>query len=209
MIIYRSQPSPTPKGAVMRKVASILVAAVLSLTAAGCGSKSIEQPPPPTHDDQVKALVGDLGRAGLVIDDIEDKAAPGGKRQNAHFEKEAGAKTRKFTKCSGKPKKCNTVTEKISTTAYVAEVTVVVLGNCKAQIERVLDVDSTSYYFDETWLGDKTDSTEVDIDFTSDFSFMPTPASLEIYFSTKTPRSLKDFVFCRGKSTTPSPAGRD
>ena len=189
----------------MRNLASILAVVVLALTGTACSGA--QPPAPSTRQSQVDALVADLSKAGLVIDEVEDKSAKGGKRNNAHFEQETEAKTRKVIRCSDPTKKqtCKTETTKITTKQFVAEVTVVVSGNCKAQIERLLDVGSTSYYFDETW--DERDN-EIPVETDSPYSFMPAPATLVTYFSDLGPQQ-QTFAFCRGKDKKLSPAGRN
>lgn len=168
----------------------------LCFVLAGCGKTE----PPPTNEQQVASLVAELSGSDLVIDQVEEN---GKMRDNAHSEPETETKKRKVTS-RDRTGKTTTKYVDVKKNDIVAEVTVVVSGNCKAQIERVLNVGSTSHYFDETW---NQSGVEVDVDPESEFSFMPNKGTLEKYFSTDS--RVQDFAFCRGKAKQPSPPGRD
>src|SRR6187431_365703 len=137
-----------------RSFVTLVAATTVAASLVGCGNSQ----PPPSNDQQVVTLVSELGKT-MVIDQVLKDGKLG---NNAHWEKETDSKKRKVAVWNKKLRKSETKVIEVKSGSIVAEVTVVVSGNCKAQIEQLLITDSpyvapTTYYFDETWLGDGTE----------------------------------------------------
>lgn len=158
---------------------AILVALGLALSA--CTST-----PPPTEEQQVANLVAELKAAGF--NDVDTKIIDGKAQRYEHAEDEEKEKIRKYKKGS------KTRTLKVTKNTRVAEVVVVVSGNCKMEFEKQLN-SGYPYYLDETR---NVNGTERDID--EKYEPVVKREHAERYLRDH----AGDFSYCMGQAFTPT-----